>query len=142
MSNNHALGMLDLAPRAIVADDRDDGQVLAYHAFKFHAVQAECAIPIHNQDLLTGASQLRRHRETRACAKTTHRPGIEPVTRLIYVDDAPGVADDVAAIAHYRRILIDEVANFAAEAHRMNRNRIGIHGRLVALLRFLLLLAN
>src|SRR5579883_1821907 len=105
MADNRALRVLDLPPRAIVADDGDDGQLLAHHALKLHAVQAKRAIAVQDKHLLTGAGKLRGHGEAGAGAQRTHRPRIEPVAGSVDVDDAPAIAYDVAAVAHYRRLL-------------------------------------
>src|SRR3989442_6491161 len=121
--------MLNLPPGSIITDDWPNRQILAYHALKFHAIEAEGPITMQNQHFLPRPGNLCRHGEAGSCAKTTHRTGIEPVAGLVDVDYAPAIAHDIATIAHHRRILVNKVTYLAAETHRVHRYSIGTHQR-------------
>src|SRR5579875_1615135 len=115
---------------------------MTHHALELHAVQTEGSIAVQDENALAGARQLRRHRIARARAKTAHWPGIQPVAWARDIDDAATVADNIAAIADHRRLLIDEITYLAAEAHGVYRHSIGIERSLVALLALLLLFSH
>src|ERR1051326_4900078 len=119
--------MFNLSPRSVVADDRHDRQILAYHTLKFHAVEAEGPIPVQNQDFLPRPGNLCRHGETGSCAKATHWTRIKPVAWLVDVNYAPSIAHDIAAITNHRRVLVNKVSYLAAETHRVNRHSIRVH---------------
>ena len=142
VADDCALRVFDLAPGSVVANDGDDGQFLAHHALKLHAVEAKRAVAVQDQHPFAGASNLCGHGEACAGAQAAHRAGIEPVARLIDVDDSASVADDIAAIAYNGGLFVDEVAYLAAEAHGVYWHGIGAHQVLVAFLCFALLASN
>src|SRR6266496_4037379 len=119
--------MLDLSPGAVVADDGDDGQLLAHHAFELHAVKPKGTVAMQDQYFLAWSSKLRGHGETCAGAQAAHGAGIKPVAGFGDVDHPATIADNIAAIAHYGGVLVNEVAYLAAEAHGVNGYGIGTH---------------
>src|SRR5258708_598770 len=127
MTNHSALRVFNLSPGTVIADDGDDGQLLAYHALELHAVEAKGAIAVQDQDLLARTSKLGCHSEAGTCAQAAHGTGIEPVTRFVDVNHPTAVADDIATVAYDRGILVDKVADLAAETHGMNGYSIVIH---------------
>src|SRR5438067_8179929 len=82
---------------------------------------------MQDQNLLPWPGNLCRYGETCPCTKATHRAGVEPVTGFIDINHTPAIAHDITAIAHHRRILVDEVTYLAAEAHRVNGDGIRTH---------------
>src|SRR5579859_369013 len=119
VADDGALRVLDLAPGPVVADDGDDGQFLARHAFKFHSVETERTVAVQDEYLLAGARKLCGHGETRTGSQAPHGAGIEPVGGFVDIDDPATIADDVAAIAYNGRLFVDEVAYLAAQTHGM-----------------------
>src|SRR5207247_1121268 len=130
---NGLLRVLDLPPRSIIADHRDHGQLLAHHALELHAIQAKGAVAVQDQHLLAGTRELRSHGEASAGSQAAHGTRVEPVTRLIDVDYATAIADDITPVTHHRRILVDEVAYLAAQAHGMNGHGAGVQSSSIAL---------
>ena len=119
--------MFDLAPGAVIADDGDDGQVLAHHAFELHAVEAKGAVTVQDQYFLPGPGNLCRHGKACAGAKAAHGACIEPVAGFGDVDHPAAIAHNITTVAYHGCVLVDEVAYLAAEAHGMNGYGIRVH---------------
>src|SRR5713226_867086 len=101
MANDGLLWVFDLAPGTIVADDGDNGQFLAHHAFELHAVESKSAIAVYDQYFFAWTGNLGSHGEARTCTEAAHWTGIEPVAGFVDIDDSSGITDDIAAIPDY-----------------------------------------
>src|SRR6476620_9590980 len=56
-----------------------------------------------------------------ARAQAAERPRVHPAARLIGVDEAPRVGDEVAAVADDDRVAVQYFAELFVDAHRMQR---------------------
>src|SRR6185295_19239156 len=70
-------------PNAVVADDADDGEVVAGHGVEFKATEAEGAVAEEEADLAIGAGLGRADRLAGAGAETAVGAGVHPAAGLV-----------------------------------------------------------
>ena len=54
-------------------------------------------------------------------AEAAEGPGVHPAARLVGVDEAAGVGDEVAAVADHDRVAVEHLAELPVDAHRVQR---------------------
>ena len=94
--------MLLERPDAVVAHHADDVDAVARERVELHPGEAERAVAEQQHDLAVGVGELGRQRVARPAAEAAERAGVQPAARLVGVDDAAGVGDEVAAVADRR----------------------------------------
>ena len=62
-------------------------------------------------------------------AEAAERAGVHPAARLVGVDHAPGVGDEVAAVADHDRVAVEHLAELAVDAHRVKRGAVVVELR-------------
>src|SRR3954465_2128222 len=65
--------------------------------------------------------QLGANRLARAGPEATEGTGVHPASRLIGVDEATGVGDEIAAIADDDRVTLEHFAQLFVDPHRVQR---------------------
>src|SRR5215210_814949 len=103
-------------PDAVVADDPDDGQVVAGHGVELHAGEAEGAVAEEEADLSIGAGLGRPDRLAGAGAEAAEGAGGYPRAGLVGLDVAAGVGDEVAAVADHDRVAVEDLAELLVDA--------------------------
>src|SRR5918995_5376511 len=68
--------------------------------------------------------ELGADRLPRARAETAVGPGVHPASRLVGLDHATGVGDEVAAVADHDRVAIQDLAKLTVDAKRVERRAI------------------
>ena len=118
--------MLLQRPDPVVAHDRDDVYAVAGEGVELHPAEAECPVADEQDNLAVGVGDLGCQRVTDARTQAAERPGIEPAARLVGVDEAAGVGDEVPAVADHDRVTVEELVQLGVDAH-------GMEGRAVVL---------
>src|SRR5207237_6499073 len=84
---HRALADGDLAPLAVVANYRDDGDVEAHEGVEVESVEAEGAVAVHHEDALVRVDAMYRHAEAGADAKRAERARVVPLAGLVHRQD-------------------------------------------------------
>ena len=105
--------MLLQRPDAVVAHHADDVHAVARERVELHPAEAERAVAEQQHDLALGVRELGRQRVAGPGAQAAERPRVQPAARLVGVDDAPRVGDEVAAVADDDRVAVEHLAELA-----------------------------
>src|SRR3712207_849571 len=83
--------------------------------------------------LFRSVRELRGERVAGPAPQAAERAGVEPAPRLVGVDDAPRVGDEVAAVADDDRVAVEHLVELVVQAHRVQRRAVvvelGLLGR-------------
>ena len=71
--------------------------------------------PSEQDDLAVGVRELGGERVAGAGAQAAERARVQPAARLVGVDDAPGVGDEVAAVADDDRVAVEHLAELVVQ---------------------------
>ncbi len=77
--------------------------------------------PSSRQTWRSGLRDLGADRLARPGAEAAEGPGVHPAARLVGVDEAAGVGDEVAAVADHDRVAVEHLAELLVDAHRVQR---------------------
>ena len=86
--------------------------------------EAEGAVAEQQADLALGVRELRGQRVAGPGAEAAVRPRVHPAARLVGLDHAPGVRDEVAAVADHDRVAVEHLAQLGVDAHRVQRRAL------------------
>ena len=113
--------MLLERPDAVVADHPDDVHAVAGERVELHPGEAERPVAEQQHDLAIGPGELGRQRVARARPETPERPRVQPAAGLVAVHEAPGVGDEVAAVADHDRVAVEHPGELGVDPHRVQR---------------------
>ena len=113
-------------PAGVVADDRDDGEVVADCGVDFHGVHAHGAIAVEDEDLLVGFGELGADAVREADAHGAGDARVEPVARFEGGDGLPGVVENLVAVHAEDGVTIEELPDFLADTQGMDGAGIGV----------------
>src|SRR6266508_954444 len=118
------LGIADLAPAAVIADDHGDRQPEAHRGLDVHAVEPEGPVARKQEHALLGTQELGGDGEGGAHAQAAEGPWIEPLSRSPERDDLGGAAHDVSPVADDGCIGIHDGGDLMAEAVVADRHAV------------------
>ena len=108
-------------PDAVVAHHADHAEAVTRHRVELHAGEAEGAVAEQQADLPVGVGELGADRLAGPGAEAAERPRVHPAARLVGVDEAAGVGDEVAAVADHDRVAVEHLAQLLVDADRVQR---------------------
>ena len=111
-------------PDPVVAHHADDRQAVAGHRVELHAGEAEGAVAEQQADLALGMGELGADRLAGAGAEAAEGARVHPAARLVGLDEAAGVGDEVAAVADHDRVAVEDLAQLPVDAHRVQRRAV------------------
>ena len=97
---------------------------VARERVELHPREAERAVAEQQHDLALGMGELRRQRVAGPRPEAAERPRVQPAAGREGLDHAPGVGDEVAAVADDDRVAVEQRAELAVDAHRMQRRAL------------------
>ena len=127
-------------PPAVLADDRQDRQLVTHGGVELHGVHAEGAVAVQYYHLLVGLGDLCADAERHPDAHGSECTRIDAVPRRELRDRLAAVVEDLLAVDAQDAIAVHEVTDLLAQPQRVNR-RLG-RGELLLGLRHLLHVAD
>ena len=93
---------------------------MAHQAVDVEQRKAGRPVAHHHDHLAIGAGDARRHGVAHAGAKAAVRAWVEPAPGLVRVDVLAGVRNEIAAVAHHHGVTIEQLAQLAIDARRLD----------------------
>src|SRR4029077_20931726 len=97
-------------PDAVVAHHPDHAEPVARHRVELHPGKAEGAVAEQQADLAVRVGDLRPDRLTRPGAEAAEGARVHPTARFVGIDEPARIGDEVASIADYHRIAVENFA--------------------------------
>ena len=108
-------------PDAVVAHHPDDAEAVPGHRVELDPGEAEGAVAEQQADLALGVGDLGADRLAGPGAEAAEGAGVHPAARLVGVDVAAGVADEVAAVADHDRVAVENLRQLRVDPDRVKR---------------------
>src|SRR4029453_1349647 len=102
-------------PDPVVADHHDHGQVVAHERVDVHEREPGGAVAEQGHHLAIRGRDPGRDRVPHAGAEAAVGPTVEPAPGLVHRDVAPGVGDEVAAVAHHHGVAVQPPRQLAVD---------------------------
>ena len=120
VTQDDGLVALDLRPRGVVADDRDDRVPHADQRIDLGKGVAAGAVAVDQPDLGARTHRRRADREAAAHAEGSEHPGVEPGQRTTGLDHVRGGGHEVAPIDDQHAVVVDAGLHLTDQRDRVD----------------------